>query len=344
MQIYEVPENRRYWVVRADSGRFYDHFVNHGIIALAHLNQLGLDEQLNFHPDKQELSEHVVRVNTDKVKKRTISSHLAQIRSFIYEMKIGDWVLTVGERGIRYGRIISDSFIKKEKLRVVHDQHTQRYTDMDMHLRRNIQWGPVIPRNSLPYGLVRALKANQTVFCLDKNWDAVYHSIYPAFSYQDKLYLSLKITTNEDIKNYGVTSLFNLLNDIEIIGKELSKDNDLRQENFDEVLDEYIDNDELSITTKAQFHSPGDIWNIISGQLGNLDGWMTYTFAAYSLLFGNQKLGVDGIVDLQTRQKIWSLILDRITKNRAEKALDSLEIQLPNADTSKLEDSSNDQR
>lgn len=52
MQIYEVPENRRYWVVRADSGRFYDHFVNHGIIALAHLNQLGLDEQLNFHPDK----------------------------------------------------------------------------------------------------------------------------------------------------------------------------------------------------------------------------------------------------------------------------------------------------
>ncbi|WP_434667336.1 hypothetical protein [Aeromonas sp. NJAU223] len=344
MKIYEVPSERRYWVVRADSGRFYDHFCTHGVIALAHLNQLFIEDQKNFFPNQVDLFERVVKFNTDKVKKRTISSHLAQIRSFIYDIKIGDWVLTVGDRGVRYGRVIGNPYISKEKLRVIYDHETQRYSDMDMHLRRNVQWGPVIHREKLPYGLIRALKANQTVFNLDKNWDALYHSIYPAFTCEDRLYLSLKITSKDEIKNYSVTSLFNILNDVEVIGKEISRHGDVDTAYLDNVLADYVENDELTITTKAQFHSPGDIWNVISGGLGNLDNWMTYIVVAYSMLFGNQKLGFDGFIDLQTRQKIWDIVLERMKSKHAQKSLESLKIQLPDADTSKLEDNSNDQQ
>lgn len=343
MKIYEVPRERRYWVVRADSGRFYDHFCTHGVIALAHLNQLFIDDQKNFFPNQVDLFDRVLKLNADKVKKKTISSHWAQIRTFIYDMKVGDWVLTVGDRGVRYGRVISHSYILKEKLRVVHDHETQRYTDMDMHLRRNVQWGPVINRGDLPYGLIRALKANQTVFNLDKNWDALYHSIYPAFTFEDKLYLSLKITSKDEIKNHSVTALFNMLNDIEVIGKEVSRHGGVDTKYLDEVLARYVENDELTITTKAQFNSPGDIWNVISGGLGNLDNWMFNIFLAYSMIFGNKTIGIDGFIDLQTRQKIWDVVIERMKNKHSQKSLDALKIQLPNSDTSKLEDKSNDQ-
>ena len=42
MEIYQVPDEKRYWVVRAESGRYYDHFTKYGVVALGHLNCIEL--------------------------------------------------------------------------------------------------------------------------------------------------------------------------------------------------------------------------------------------------------------------------------------------------------------
>ncbi|ABZ76354.1 hypothetical protein Shal_1789 [Shewanella halifaxensis HAW-EB4] len=343
MSIYEVPAGRRYWVVRAESGKFYDHFIQNGVIALGHLNCLNVAEQDTYIPDLAELSERFHNYHLSKNNKRQRASvHLAQLKSFIYDMKVGDWVLTVGRSGVRYGRVLGKPYVKKGIVRVTYDEETNNYVDMDYNLRREVQWGPLVKRKLLPYGLVQSLKANQTVFCLDKNWQAVYHSIYPAFKFENQLYLSANIRTQKDIKNYSVTSFFKLLNEVEVIGKEFSE----RQEisNFEQVFDSYLSQDNLTITTKAQFHSPGEIWNTIQSFVGpeSLDTWQTYTVLAYGMIFGNQKLGFDGIIDLETRKKLWDLVIERMKVNKVEESLKSLDLELPDADTSKLEDSSND--
>jgi hypothetical protein len=36
MKIYKIPEEKRYWVVRAESGRYFDHFIKYGVVALGH--------------------------------------------------------------------------------------------------------------------------------------------------------------------------------------------------------------------------------------------------------------------------------------------------------------------
>lgn len=345
MQIYRVPDERRYWAVRAESGKYFDHFTTHGVIALAHLNLLELEDTTEKSPplDWKTLRGNFLRhKEVLKNTKNKTSSHLAQVQSFLYEMKVGDWVVTIGHGALRFGRIIGKPFIKKDPLTIVYDRQTGRKVDMYMDLRRQVEWGPSIARRDLPYGLLLSLKANQTLFCLDARWEAIYHSLYAAFLRDDKLYLSAKITTEDDIKNHSVSTIFKLLDEIEVIGKEFARTGKI--DDFENVFSEYIDQDQLSITTKAQFHSPGEIWNAVTATVGqvNIDHWITYTVTAYSMLFGNKKMGFDGLVDLDTRKKIWDLVIERIKKNRAEKVVDSLQLELPKIDTSKLEDSSKD--
>ncbi|QSV13417.1 hypothetical protein [Photobacterium ganghwense] len=69
MNIFEVPKQRRYWLVRADSGRYYDHFTNTGIIALSHLNKLELPSSINgesFVPDFGGLRDDFLKLYTKK--------------------------------------------------------------------------------------------------------------------------------------------------------------------------------------------------------------------------------------------------------------------------------------
>lgn len=345
MEIYQVPEDRNYWVVRAESGRYYDHFTKYGVVALSHLNCIepeNTPDGQKFCPDEGELSDLFKKYHDSKEhKKQSTSVQLTQIKSFIYDMSVGDWVVTVGNGFVRFGRIVSNAYIANEPLTVVYDLETGRKVQMDFKLRRSVIWGPSISRKELPYGLFQSLKSNLTVFSLNRHWQAVYHSLYPAFMRDGQLYLSSKIRSDKEIKNYSVSAILNLLNEVEVIGKELAKGKELN--GFEGLYGEYIDNDELTITTKAQFHSPGDIWNTISAAVGDMDSWATYTVAAYAMLFGNQKLGFDGIIDLKTRQKIWDIVLQRLQANKAEKVVDSLQLEMPKANTEKLEDSSRDQ-
>jgi hypothetical protein len=342
MEIYRVPEEKRYWVVRAEGGLYFDHFTKYDVIALGHLNCIKLDNTLKgekFYPDEESLSDSFKKHHDGKEhKKQSITVQLAQIKSFIYEISIGDWVVTVGSRHIRFGRVTGHAYIDNNPATVIYDPEKGRKVDMDYTLRRHVSWGPFISRKELPYGLKQSLRSNLTVFCLDRHWQAVHHSLYPAFIKGEQLFLSSKIKSTHNIKNYSVSTVLTLLNEIEVIGKELSSGRDLV--NFDDNYDTYIDNDQLTITTKAQFHSAGDIWNAISSS--DVGNWPIYTVAAYSMLFGNNKLGFDGLLDLQTRQKIWDIVLDRMKKNKAEKVVESLQLEMPKANTEKLEDKSND--
>lgn len=335
--IFEVPDNRRYWLVRSDSGNYYDHFTRHNVVALAHLNRLNLDECGigEFNPNADDLRDSYMKLVDQKNKRAKTKAYtqLNQAKRFIYEMEVGDWVITVGKVGIRYGVITSAPYIDHEPL-VIEYNDGEREVKMNKHLRRDVNWGPSIRRKNLPYGLSQALRARQTVISLDDHWQALHHSIYPAFKANGDLYLSIKIASEKAINNYSVMSLLKLMNEIEVLGKEFNEDFDV--EKFDETFDKYRENEELTVTTKAQFHSPGDIWTVMSSAVDQYH-WIAPTFVAYSMLFGNKLMGIDGVLDLDTRHKIRDAILERIKANKADKELKKLELQMPKAKTDVLE-------
>jgi len=336
MEIFQVPEDRRYWVVRAESGRYYEHFIKYGLIALGHLNcihQNNTPEGEKYFPDENELKASFKRYHdSQEHSKQSTTAKITQIKSFIYDMSIGDWVVTVGNSFIRFGRIIGDSYIDNNVLTVAYDHDEDRKLDMDFTLRRTVSWGPYISKKELPYGLSQSLKSNLTVFSLDRHWEAVHHSLYPAFMKGERLYLSSKIRSSNDIKNYSMSSLLALLNEIEVIAKEIANNNVIA--NFEECYSKYINEDILTITTKAQFHSAGDIWNVI---LTNGGKESAIAALAFSMIFGNNVLGFDGIIDLDTRHVIRDIVIERMEKNNTEKMVRSLELKVPSVDTKKLE-------
>lgn len=99
----------------------------------------------------------------------------------------------------------------------------------------------------------------------------------------------------------------------------------------------------MTMTTQAEFHSPGEIWAAITGFVGNIDTAMTYIILGYSMIFGNSKLGFDGVVDVETRRKLYTLYFERKKENNIDNATNSMKLKPQEQDTTKLEDDSNDE-
>ncbi|WP_434339258.1 hypothetical protein [Motilimonas cestriensis] len=337
MNIYEVPSERRYWVVRAEGGLYYDHFTRNGLMALGHLKSLGIElkDTEKFIPDGGWLKDAIAKKSQVKgSSRRQESVGFNQVKNFIYDIKDGDWVITVGYNSLRVGIVQGDAYIKNDSVVVYYDIEKDRKVEMDASLRRKVNWGPVISRSAMPFGLLSSLRANQTVFNMDKHWEAIYHSLYPAFSKDNDLYLSLKIRQENEISNYSVVQILSFLNEIEVIAKEL--DDCLSEKEFEEIFRQYVSDGLLTLTTKAQFNSPGDIWNKLDFS-GFKKSKMAYVLVAYSMLFGNEHAGMDGVIDLESRQKLWDIVAKRIDQKDMKHVVTNLELSKPKHDTSVLE-------
>jgi predicted Mrr-cat superfamily restriction endonuclease len=141
VSIYEVPSERRYWVVRAEGGFYFDHFTKHGVIALGHINIINL-------PNSKEEDAPIEWGNLQNLFKARLDTapeikrgglHLSQVKSFLYEMKVGDWVMTVRSGAVCFGRIIGKPFVDKDPLVIIYDPERGPKIEMDMHLRRCVE-------------------------------------------------------------------------------------------------------------------------------------------------------------------------------------------------------------
>lgn len=223
IEIYEPPENQRLWVVRADDGKYFDHFRKSEIIALGHmdavLKQHYSDDALidNWNGLHRTL-ETSLSTNTEisEAKRR---SDLSQVENFVEGMSIGDIVLTLQRGSICIGRIIGHPYVDMRPISISYSisLDRERTVTMQFKLRRKVRWGAVIHRRNFPFDLRRALSAHLTVFSIDPYWRELHHLIYPVFKRENTLYFSLGITTEDGINNYRVSSLFSFLSEVEAI-------------------------------------------------------------------------------------------------------------------------------
>lgn len=105
--------------MRADGGLYYDHFTRNGLMALGHLNSLGItiEDREKFLPEEGWLKDIVAKKSQiKKSSKRQESVSFNQIKNFIYDIKDGDWVIAVSYNSLRVGIVNGDAYIKNEKL------------------------------------------------------------------------------------------------------------------------------------------------------------------------------------------------------------------------------------
>ena len=333
--VYQIPNDRRYWVVRAEGGDYFQHFSQFGVVAIGHLDDLGVsfsDGALN--PEWSQLYEAFQqKASVEEQSSRQAATRFNQVRRFLDEIRVGDWVVTVGLSAVRVGQVSSGAFYESSPLLLRGVGESE--IPMPYKLRRSVLWGPSVKKDRLSAPLLRTLRANQTVFNADALWEDICHSVLPVFERDENLYFTIRINSQDRIRSIDVSNVLSFLNELEVIAKEHERLSVLPAF-FDETFADYEAENLLSLTTEAEFHSPGEIWGMISGLVPSSLGWGSVFLLGYSMLFGNSKLGFDGLVDIETRKKIWDLIIERYKLRRIEKAVDRMETSRPSADVANL--------
>jgi len=353
--IYEVPPNQRYWVIRADSGYYHSNFRVGECIAIAHLDALNIDTSIDepFQPDTDDLYSHIESVfhAQDKTKAQ-ITSVSNQVKKFLYEMKPGDLVLTPGSDVISIGRVIGLPRLSKTAVVARDSIDSSNDIRMEHNLRRKVAWGKPIRRNKLPIAVSRSLRANQTVFNVDDHWEAIHHLIYPIFMKNEKTYLSFKLNQEENINNFLVSRFLDFLSKTEAFSELISEINQWDTSAFNRQFLDYALAGEGSLTLKAHFMSPGEVNTTFGGAAVSYiretltpqeSKRLIYAICLYTAIFGNSIIGFDGIIDLETRHIIRDFMATNWFDDLGDSIKDQLLLDMPGLDTAALEESANDE-
>ena len=180
------------------------------------------------------------------------------------------------------------------------------------------------------------------MFNIDKHWATIYHLLYPVFTSQDKVYLSIKINQKEKISNYSVGKIFQILSELEVLARSTDTIAGPEQINFDDLLESFIEKDSFLLETTAEFMSPGSIWASM-GLEGNKRVVLLSMILGYGALFGVEigTLKIDGVIHKEMREKILYHHLSRLEANKVGMIKKKLDLTMPNYNAQAL---SNDEK
>lgn len=338
IDFFEVPEDRRYWVVRAEGGAYFDHFMHDGTIAIGRLDGVDLpDDVSNFLSDLDKVESASRRKSARNGDAPSVATlRFNQLKRFIFEMSVGDWILTMRSNSVRFGRIVGHPNIIEEPITIWSKDDPPKPVRMPFRLRRKVEWGPGYNKSELPSTLMASLQAHQTVFNIDDKWEQIHHALYAAFRRGERFYLSAKICSERPVANIDLTNYLSFLSEIEFIGKELTDQTEF--DDYESRFRSFVLRGEATLSTKAAFQSPGEIAHMF---LSALDTEALKTagaiFAVYAMLFGNKLTGMEGIMPTSSREQFWKMVIDRMSNSGASTTVEKYDIKLPSSNTTQLE-------
>jgi hypothetical protein len=325
----ERPEGQRIWVIRASGGAYAGHFVDHSLIAIGHVDKVQWPDGAIIDSQFSLLPSAFNRLDPERARS-SITSHVNQVKTFIWLIREDDLVITVSADWFRVGRVNGEAYIAKDPLTITRSQVVY---SMRHNLRRSVVWGPKIGRDKIPASLEMTMLAHQTVFNIDEHWDSIYHLLYPCFYANGKVYLSANIRQRGDLDNYSVSQFFSLLSGIEIMAKETVSESE-EWETYPALSDTQLTRLKLNLTTKAEFMSPGAIWAAVSGTPATL----LWVAVIYIMLFGGdiKIFKTDGLIDTKTRQKIWDKVFKLVEIHNFPRVKKDLKLEVPELETEPL--------
>lgn len=342
--ILDLDPNGACWVVRpGKSYEYYKHFLNGTFVAIGHLDTY-LDE--NFSINKNEFDKIANKYYKKRAdegdSKSKISANINQARRFLFDMKVGDLIFTIGENRIVSGVITSDAFIDEIDYAIEDiykiDETIKKSTTMPYKIRRNVQWGKSHSRDDIPLAVKKSFKANQAVFSATEHLKSIYHWLNAVFIIDGVVYSSAKISQTEDIHHYSVTQFADALNKIEALST-LIEEHYLKGEiknitlsMVESKLKELAFDDSLKLTTQQLFMSPGDYWTGFGSE--NRVAIVAFTLGVCSL-FGIQPVFAnehDEALAKQVEPSVSYIVNQVSNDNNMELAKENLKLDIPQQD------------
>lgn len=361
INILDIPENTKYWFVRANSqSQYYDDFRYNNFIAvdsngfklstlfeipstirsseaalLDKYKQLFEEYDLkkfNSTINKKEYSEEELKKEQTKELRRS-SNRSSRIFHFVEEMNINDFVIVPYKSSEKFlvGIVTSECFTKKiSHLQLLNDEGQLSYDICPFPLKRRVLWVKELSRSQFPGSLSWIKTAHQSIFDITDYADKLNPYINPLYRYKNKINCRLGINTT---KNISSTSWLNY----QLLLKKLTG--------------EQLDN----LYQKQKVQSPGDIilyvtqnyWWVVFLVLGGLFGEIEFNHGPVKVKFQGiiryfskseklkRKLSADRVLtdliqtkadidktDAETLAKLNEITDDEDTKNDINEGID----------------------
>ena len=165
--------------------------------------------------------------------------------------------------------------------------------------------------------------------------ESICYTLYPFFKIGNDLHFTIRINQQKGISNFYITKIFDYLNELEFLSKTELNLNDNNE--LETLYREFALSGCFNLSTQASFHSPGDIWARLGFDKTQVTSQMMKAIIIYAMLFGNSHLGMDGIIDVKSRQLIWEAIVKRVDMSVTEEASKKLELSMPKYNTKEIE-------
>lgn len=218
IEIYQFNNRAKYWLVRADGGKYYDDFKYNHFISIHH-NQVTLadlqtdDLLLTTEKTIEHYKQQIARVYQDEsLSKHQITFTAKRLYSFVEDMSIGDYVIVPSFKSNYFliGQITSDVYEKEridEGLALNHGY--DQSTDIK---RRNVKWINEVPRRKVnPKFLYSTLTVHHTIFNISDLSKYIDGLISPLYFKDGKLHLWLRVNTPLPITSSMWRSLYTVI-------------------------------------------------------------------------------------------------------------------------------------
>lgn len=237
-----IPDTREYWLIRTQSGKLYDNFIEHNFVAIDH-ERITLKMLYDFkkkYSDDAQLKEQIKKQIEVLYKDEDINPALAagQIIKFVYQIKKNDIVIIPSEGSNRISiGVITESVIPELS------QQQLELTGCSYTKRKKVTWIKTIKKHQLDPYLYKMLVSHQAITNANSYSQEIERNIGNFFVKNGEGNLVLSVQKSSDI---GAFQLFQtgyyLLNELDSFAK---------QNNIQIDLD--------SIDIKTYLNSPGKI-------------------------------------------------------------------------------------
>jgi hypothetical protein len=313
--IAPIPDNRRYWLVRTQSGSYYSSYLKYDYIALGH-NEIKLsdidnlrkvtnnDEKLIF----KELKKICESIYNEESRPGLIAS---QIFRFVFEIKKGDIVIIPSENSedISIGTVSQTPVLQTSEIEM--DR-----TECPFNKRKSVVWNKSLSRDSLDPYLYRVLQAHQAINDIGFYGETIERTLGNFFIKNNAGNLVLDVATTDGINAKELFQLgYYLLN--------------YSEDFFNQFELPFNTNDievkiNLNSKGKIQFKSPNPklIWLIAVLIVGLAGGGLQL-----KLPKGNFNLSTDGLIKSIINYQ--NNAHDREMTDKIMESIDSLKVQSP---------------
>ncbi|WP_418223586.1 hypothetical protein [Clostridium isatidis] len=268
LNIKEIKEDTKFWLVRAKSGVFYDEFKNEGYIALG-WNYIDNNNVNESDDDKLKIiKEEIERI----YKNKQGGTILNKCKRFINEMREGDIVMVPSSENKEILFAIVGDYYEEDKDYLHEVEIIKRIDNKEDYgieikcpykKRRKIKVIKSVNGNKLNPNLYKALVSHHGLSNIDKYSKFILSSIYNLYISDGKLNIVLNIEKERGIDARDFSGLIYSISNI------LS-----------------IQNENIKITTRANINSPGDLVFTIQEYANNIYTYIRDNWFVFIIIYG----------------------------------------------------------